>query len=495
MASTDQPNETSPQSSIGEFGANEWLVDDMYQRYLADPDSVDAAWHDFFADYRQGESGNGAAAPVRTEAPRPVTPQVTPEVDAASAAQARAEASAAAQNDRPPAEPVTTRVAAEAPKPAEPTQTKAAPPAPERTARQPEASEPAASKTKTDKPGTKSEADKGDADGGDTVVKLRGAAARVVANMESSLSVPTATSVRAVPAKLLADNRVVINNHLRRARGGKVSFTHVIGYAVVRALADYPEMNRHFAEVDGKPAVVEPEHVGLGLAIDLVGKEGARSLVVASIKRAETLDFAGFWNSYEEIIRRARAGKLTTEDFAGTTISLTNPGTIGTNHSVPRLMAGQGTIVGVGAMEYPAEFSGMSEEQLTDRAISKIMTLTSTYDHRIIQGAQSGEFLRRIHQLLLGDNGFWDEVFQALTIPYEPVRWVRDIPAGHEDDITKSARVHELIHAYRVRGHLGGGTPVVSGQACLPISRATVRPALPGQTPARTCPTGDLVYV
>ncbi len=443
MASTDQPNETSPQSSIGEFGANEWLVDDMYERYLADPNSVDAAWHDFFADYRQGESGNGAAAPVRTEAPTPATPQVTPEVDAASAAQDRAEASGAAQNDRPPAEPVTTRIAAEAPKPAEPTQTQAAPAAPERTASQPEASrpeaiQPAASKTQTDKQGTKSEAGKGDADGGDTVVKLRGAAARVVANMESSLSVPTATSVRAVPAKLLADNRVVINNHLRRARGGKVSFTHVIGYAVVRALADYPEMNRHFAEVDGKPAVVEPEHVGLGIAIDLVGKEGARSLVVASIKRAETLDFAGFWNSYEEIIRRTRAGKLTTEDFAGTTISLTNPGTIGTNHSVPRLMAGQGTIVGVGAMEYPAEFSGMSEEQLTDRAISKIMTLTSTYDHRIIQGAQSGEFLRRIHQLLLADE-FYDEIFAALRIPYEPVRWRvdRGVPPRRPDRARK----------------------------------------------------------
>ena len=190
MASTDQPNETSPQSSIGEFGANEWLVDDMYERYLADPNSVDAAWHDFFADYRQGESGNGAAAPVRTEAPRPATPQVTPEVDAASAAQDRAEASGAAQNDRPPAEPVTTRIAAETPKPAEPTQTQAAPAAPERTASQPEASrpeasQPSASKTQTDKQGTKSEAGKGDADGGDTVVKLRGAAARVVANMES----------------------------------------------------------------------------------------------------------------------------------------------------------------------------------------------------------------------------------------------------------------------------------------------------------------------
>ena len=275
--------------------------------------------------------------------------------------------------------------------------------------------------------------------------------------MELSLAVPTATSVRAVPAKLLADNRVVINNHLRRSRGGKISFTHVIGFAVVRALRAVPQMNNYFAEVDGKPAIVTPEHVSLGIAIDLVGKNGARSLVVASIKASETMDFAEFWNAYEDIIRRARAGKLTADDFAGTTLSLTNPGTIGTNHSVPRLMAGQGTIVGVGAMEYPAEFSGMSPESLTDRAISKIMTLTSTYDHRIIQGAQSGEFLRRIHELLLGDE-FYDEIFAALKIPYEPVRWLVDRDFTHEGQIGKNARVIELINSYRTNGHLMADT-------------------------------------
>ncbi|MCW2647567.1 MAG: kgd, partial [Pseudonocardiales bacterium] len=160
-------------------------------------------------------------------------------------------------------------------------------------------------------------------------------------------------SVRAVPAKLMADNRVVINNHLRRSRGGKVSFTHIVGYAIVRALHDFPEMNNYFAEIEGKPSLVTPEHVNLGIAIDLVGKDNSRSLVVANIKGAETMDFAGFWNAYEDIIRRARAGKLGADDFAGTTLSLTNPGTIGTNHSVPRLMAGQGTIVGVGAMDTP----------------------------------------------------------------------------------------------------------------------------------------------
>jgi 2-oxoglutarate dehydrogenase E1 component/2-oxoglutarate decarboxylase len=287
---------------------------------------------------------------------------------------------------------------------------------------------------------------------------LRGAAARVAANMESSLAVPTATSVRAVPAKLLADNRIVINNHLRRARGGKLSFTHLIGYAVVTALADHPEMNNAFTSLDGRPALVVPEHVNLGLAIDLQRPDGSRSLVVAALRQAETKDFREFWIAYEDVVRRARQGKLTADDFSGTTISLTNPGTIGTVHSMPRLMSGQGCIVGVGAMEYPAEFQGMSEEALADLAVSKIITLTSTYDHRIIQGAQSGEFLKRIHELLLGADGFYDEIFAALRIPYEPVRWMPDQRFSHEGQIDKATRVIELINAYRTNGHLMADT-------------------------------------
>ena len=285
-------------------------------------------------------------------------------------------------------------------------------------------------------------------------MRLRGAAARTAINMAASLTVPTATSVRSIPAKLLIDNRIVVNNHLGRGRGGKVSFTHLIGYAMVKALTSVPEMNYSYTELDGKPAIVSPEHVNLGLAIDVTARDGSRQLLVPSIKSAESMDFRRFWMAYEDVVRRARSGRLTVEDFAGTTISLTNPGTIGTEHSVPRLMAGQGCIVGVGAMEYPAAYQGAAEETMTRLAISKTVTLTSTYDHRIIQGAQSGDFLRRIHSLLLGGDGFYDMVFESLRIPYEPVRWVKDIQAGHEDDITKSARVHELIHAYRVRGHL-----------------------------------------
>ena len=277
--------------------------------------------------------------------------------------------------------------------------------------------------------------------------------------MESSLQVPTATSVRAVPAKLLIDNRVVINNHLKRSRGGKVSFTHLIGYALVKALAVMPEMNNGFTtDEKGKPALLVPAHVNLGLAIDVPKEDGTRQLLVPSIKSAEAMDFAHFWTAYEDVVRKARNNKLTVEDFQGTTISLTNPGTIGTVHSVPRLMAGQGTIIGVGSLDYPAEWQGASQETLNRNAVSKILTLTSTYDHRIIQGAQSGDFLRIVHQLLLGENGFYDEVFESLRIPYEPVRWVQDISAHHDDDVNKTARVQELIHAYRVRGHLMADT-------------------------------------
>nr|CRL82576.1 alpha-ketoglutarate decarboxylase [Mycolicibacter nonchromogenicus] len=279
---------------------------------------------------------------------------------------------------------------------------------------------------------------------------LRGAAAAVVKNMNASLEVPTATSVRAIPAKLMIDNRVVINNHLKRTRGGKVSFTHLLGYAIVQAVKKFPNMNRYFAEVNGKPAAVTPAHTNLGLAIDLPGKDGNRSLVVAAIKRCETMHFGQFIAAYEDIVRRARDGKLTAEDFSGVTISLTNPGTIGTVHSVPRLMQGQGAIIGAGAMEYPAEFQGASEERIAELGIGKLITLTSTYDHRIIQGAESGDFLRTIHQLLLDDE-FFDEIFRELGIPYEPVRWRTDNPDSIAD---KNARVIELIAAYRNRGHL-----------------------------------------
>ena len=394
---------TQQDNPLASFGTNEWIVEEMYQRYLNDPSSVDPAWHDFFADYKPALESAFATLAAPTPAKAKPAPEPKP------AAQPPKEAAA-------PAEP------AEKPKPAA-----AAPPAKEKPA------EPKGGRN----------------------VPLRGVASKIVENMDASLSVPTATSVRAVPAKLMADNRIVINNHLARGRGGKVSFTHLIGYAMVKALAVHPEMNNHFAVVDGKPNMVVPEHVNLGIAIDLSKPDGSRTLVVPSIKGCERMDFRQFWQAYEDVVRRARRNELTMEDYAGTTISLTNPGGIGTVHSQPRLMVHQSAIIGVGAMEYPAPFQGMSDGQLAELAVSKIITLTSTYDHRVIQGAQSGEFLKVMHQLLLGEQGFYDEIFTALRLPYEPVRWVRDVTEGELD---KTTRVMELIREYRVRGHLMADT-------------------------------------
>jgi 2-oxoglutarate decarboxylase len=422
-------------SASTDFGPNEWLVDELYQRYQADPGSVDRAWWNFFADYHPKPPEQPRSAGAARTAPAGQAP-TAPTVPAAGGAAGGPSAGGPAKG------PAAGGPATAAPVPG-------APAAPARGTQAPVSSTlPAPARPAPPPPDAQHAIE----------LRLRGAAARTAANMTASLTVPTATSVRAIPAKLLVDNRIVINNHLGRGRGGKVSFTHLIGYAVVRALAWSPEMNYAFAEEDGKPVMVQPEHVNLGLAIDVRKSDGSRQLLVPGIKAAETMDFRHFWMAYEDVIRKARGGKLTVDDFAGTTISLTNPGTIGTEHSVPRLVTGQGCIVGVGAMEYPAAYQGASEETLVGLAISKTVTLTSTYDHRIIQGAQSGEFLRVVHSLLLGEHGFYDDVFQSLRIPYEPVRWVKDIPAGHEDDLSKAARVHELIHAYRVRGHLMADT-------------------------------------
>ncbi|MFY7628833.1 multifunctional oxoglutarate decarboxylase/oxoglutarate dehydrogenase thiamine pyrophosphate-binding subunit/dihydrolipoyllysine-residue succinyltransferase subunit [Streptomyces sp. NY05-11A] len=410
------------------FGPNEWLVDEIYQQYLQDPNSVDRAWWDFFADYKPGAAA--PSAPAGTAAAGAAATTSTPPAPAAPAAPAPAA----------PAAPVPAPAAA--PKPA------AAAPAPAPAKAAPAAKPAAAAKAA---PATEAPA-------GPEFVTLRGPAAAVAKNMNASLELPTATSVRAVPVKLLFDNRIVINNHLKRARGGKISFTHLIGFAMVQAIKAMPSMNWHYAEKDGKPTLVKPPHVNFGLAIDLVKPNGDRQLVVAGIKKAETLNFFEFWQAYEDIVRRARDGKLTMDDFTGVTVSLTNPGGLGTVHSVPRLMPGQSVIMGVGSMDYPAEFQGTSQDTLNKLGISKVMTLTSTYDHRVIQGAASGEFLRIVANLLLGESGFFDEIFEALRIPYEPVRWLKDIDASHDDDVTKAARVFELIHSYRVRGHVMADT-------------------------------------
>ena len=319
------------------------------------------------------------------------------------------------------------------------------------------------------------------------VSRLRGPAARVVQNMEASLEVPTATSVRTIPAKLIMDNRVVINNHLARTRGGKVSFTHLIGFAIVEALAEFPAMNVAYALEDGKPAMFTPPHVNFGLAIDLAKEDGSRQLLVPNIQGADQMDFAQFWAAYDGLIKRARTGALQPIDFQGTTITLTNPGTLGTVHSVPRLMPGQGAIIGVGSMDYSAEYQGASEETLARLGISKVMTLTSTYDHRVIQGAQSGEFLAIVHRKLLGLDGFFDRVALALRVPYEPVRWVQDSATNEEAEKLKPALIAELVHAYRSRGHLMADVDPLS-------SRPRKHPDLDVQTHGLTLWDLDRLY-
>ncbi|CAN5139493.1 multifunctional oxoglutarate decarboxylase/oxoglutarate dehydrogenase thiamine pyrophosphate-binding subunit/dihydrolipoyllysine-residue succinyltransferase subunit [soil metagenome] len=405
-------------STSSPFGQNEWLVEEMYQKFRDDPSSVDPSWHEFLVDYNP-EPVSGAPTPAKAEAPANGTAKAAP---------------ASPPEPKPAPPPAKQAPPAKTP----PTSNGAAAPAAKPTAAAAPAAKPAAKES---------------APSGDESQVLRGASAAVVKNMNASLTVPTATSVRAIPAKAMIDNRVVINNHLKRTRGGKISFTHLLGFAIVQAVNSFPNMNRHFAEIDGKPNAVTPAHTNLGLAIDLQTKNG-RQLVVAAIKNCESMKFGQFIAAYEDIVRRARDGKLTAEDFGGVTISLTNPGTLGTVHSVPRLMSGQGAIIGAGAMEYPAEFQGASEERIADLGMGKLITLTSTYDHRIIQGAESGDFLRTVHQLLLSDD-FYDEIFFELGIPYEPVRWRTDNPDSIAD---KNARVIELIAAYRNRGHLMADT-------------------------------------
>ncbi len=291
---------------------------------------------------------------------------------------------------------------------------------------------------------------------------LKGGDRGLAKNMDNSLSIPTATSLRAMPARVMFDNRMVINKYLAATRGGKISFTHLIAYAMVESLAEMPEMNVSYTLEDGKPALVEPAHVNLGLAIDVVKPDGSRTLVVPSIKAAETMTFSEFVSAYEEMVVRGRDNKLTMDDYMGTTATLTNPGGLGTTQSVPRLMNGQGLIVGVGSMTYPPAFQGTADEQLARLGVSKVVNIGSTYDHRVIQGATSGRFLRLMEQKLLGLDGFYERVYVSLRVPYTPVVWEKDVEYDAEREMGKPARIAELIHAYRSRGHLIADTDPLS---------------------------------
>ncbi len=357
----------------GSFGPNAWLVDDMFDRFLADPESVSASWRQFFAHYQRSTVPTVATALAsRTTVPSPVAVEVN-----------------------------------------------------------------------------------------EAATPLRGAAARIVANMNASLAVPTATSVRTVSARLLEINRSALNASLSRASGAKVSFTHLIAFAIIKGLVAIPAMNASFVEaVDqkGTPGVLRHDHVGLGLAVDVEKSDGTRNLMVPVIRDADAMDFRAFLLAYEDLIRKVHAGKVGADDFVGASVSLTNPGTLGTVQSVPRLMPGQGAIIGVGALTWPAGFEAADARALADLGVGKVMNLTSTYDHRIIQGAESGLFLKFVAECLTGGHDFYDEVFSSLGIPYEPSRWSsdRNPPAGEDESerILKQIRVQELINMYRVRGHL-----------------------------------------
>ncbi len=345
----------------------------MFDRFLADPESVSSSWREFFADYQRSTVPTVASAVVTASpAPSPVVREVN-----------------------------------------------------------------------------------------EAATPLRGAAARIVTNMNASLAVPTATSVRSVSARLLEINRSALNEALSRASGAKVSFTHLIAFAIIRGLIAIPAMNATFVEaVDqkGTPGILRHEHVGLGLAVDVEKSDGTRNLMVPVIRDADAMDFRTFLLAYEDIIRKVHAGKVGADDFVGASVSLTNPGTLGTVQSVPRLMPGQGAIIGVGALTWPPGFEAADTRALADLGVGKVMNLTSTYDHRIIQGAESGLFLKFVAECLTGQHHFYDEAFASLGIPYEPSRWSmdRNSPAGGDESerVLKQIRVQELINMYRVRGHL-----------------------------------------
>jgi len=275
--------------------------------------------------------------------------------------------------------------------------------------------------------------------------------------MEASLDVPTATSFRDMPAKMLEANRRVINGYLKRSRQGKASFTHLIAWATIRAIADHvPAMNSTYVEdADGKPRIQRHEEIGLGVAVDVTKSDGSRTLLVPTLRDAAGTDFMGFVAKYDDLIARARINKLTLDDFGGTTVSLTNPGGIGTVQSVPRLMPMQGVIVGVGSIALPAAWQAADPRTVADLGISKVVTITSTYDHRIIQGAESGEFLRAINSLLVGDHAFYEEIFESVGVPYRPINFNPDrAEASSDDSLTKQIAVNQCVNMHRVRGHL-----------------------------------------
>jgi 2-oxoglutarate decarboxylase len=265
---------------------------------------------------------------------------------------------------------------------------------------------------------------------GAKVTPLRGPAAALTGYMEQSLSVPTATSFRSISVDVLDARRKELNGAVKAAgRSERISFTHLIAYALVRAAHELPFITNSFRRDEaGTPLRVETG-IHLGLAVDTERKDGTRSLVVPVIRDADTLDFANFRAKYEELVARARDNKLTADELQGASFTLTNPGGIGTIASLPRLLAGQGAIVATGAIGYPPGFGTANEQSLRLLGVSRVMQLTSTYDHRVIQGAQSGEYLRRVDELLQGRESFYEEIFASLGLQAAPEPQVAFAPS------------------------------------------------------------------
>lgn len=382
------------------FGPNSALVEELYDQYKEDPSSVPAHWKQYFDEIEESDSPQELAE--QAEISENGTQKTAP--------------AARETKDAEQKKPVPTEAKGK-------------------------------QKKETQK--------------GAKLEKIKGVSSKIAENMDTSLEVPTATSVRVLPMKMLIEDRDIINRHLKQQHEPKASFTHFIAWAIVKALEEFPNMNNAYVKNEEGPHKVIPEQVNLGLAIDVQNSDGSRNLLVPNIKSVNKMNFKEFLHAYAELIDKARNGKLGIEDFQNTTITLTNPGMIGTVSSVPRLMKGQGTIIATGAIDYPAEYRSMSQEVLNQLGISKVMAITSTYDHRVIQGAESGSFLKYIHGLLNGEEDFYDGIFEDLEIPYEPLSFGEDRYIGQLDgqgatleQNKRAIAVMRLINMYRTRGHV-----------------------------------------
>ncbi len=396
------------------FGPNAALVEDLYDQYKEDPSSVPSHWKQYFDEVEDVESPEKLVEEAEmTDNGAPAAEKTVPETDADSI------------DKKPPAKKK------------------------EKAKKE--------KKKKDDKKEKEAEKTSPEAE----LEKIKGVSSKIAENMDASLEVPTATSIRVLPVKMLVEDRDIINRHLKQKGQPKASFTHFIAWAIIKGIEEFPNMNNAYVKNNDGMHKKVPGQVNLGLAIDVQNDDGSRNLLVPNIKGVDKMNFKEFLHAYAELIDKARNGNLAIADFENTTITLTNPGMIGTVSSVPRLMKGQGAIIATGAIDFPAEYRSMSQEVLNRLAISKVMTITSTYDHRVIQGAESGSFLKYINDLLNGAEGFYNEIFEDLEIPYEPVPYGEDTYTGQLsgesatlEETKRAIAVMRLINMYRTRGHV-----------------------------------------